>query len=151
MMNGKARPIFWLCVLTAVALLVMGFFTLTGVTSANSGIEGQERAQARTDCARVIADETNALRDAADRADRAAAKAARDRSGAFDDLIVYAVRNPSPPGTVSPEVQALNDELDRQNTAVRAADRMTAKAAEALRKRLEVPNAERVARRCPSV
>lgn len=123
--------------LAVLGLFALGAFRFADRNAADEARDAELKTQQRTDCARVVADETNAVRDRAE-------KANRDANRAFGAIIVYAIRNPSPPGTVSPEVQALNDAYD---AALVEAD----EAEMALERRLKRPNAQRVKQRCPSV
>lgn len=119
--------------LVLIALLVVGIWV-------RDIIGGQDDAlaqQRRTDCARTINDETSALRDRAESLNRSA-------NTAFRELIIYAIRNPSAPGTVAPEVARLNEQLAEITSHA-------AEAEAALEKRLKTPNGVRVERSCPSV
>lgn len=127
----------WACVLGFVVLTAIGLFTYFGVDQSNDALAGQKVAQDRLDCARRVADTTTRYRDAAEEADR-------ELSRAQGALFIYAIRNPTAPGTVSEAIQQLNDDYD---TALHKASETGA----ALDVRLATPNAERVERQCPSV
>lgn len=116
-----------------IALVVVGIWTRDIIGGQNDAAV----AQARTDCARTIADKTNELRDNAESLNRSA-------NTAFRELIIYAIRNPSTPGTVSPEVARLNEQLARYTGQADEAEK-------ALRERRKTPNGVRVKRNCPSV